>query len=119
MNIIKVKEELKEKYPGKTILESNGEIVCEVQPASENPSESIAVAVIEKTAPHYHKVTTEIYEVIKGELTLFVEGVEHKLKLGESFTIKPNKKHYAIGNESWIKCTSHPAWTIEDHLVVE
>ena len=119
MNVNNVKQELQDKYPNKSVLVSDGEIICEVKPASIDPNESIAVAVIDKTVPHYHKVTTEIYEVIEGELSLFVDEVEHKLKEGESFTIKPNQKHYAIGNETWIKCPSHPAWTMEDHILVK
>ena len=119
MNNKKVIKDLKKKYPGKKVLEGNGEIICEIKPVSEDPKVSIAIAVIDKTAPHVHKVTTETYEVIKGKLSLFVDGKEHLLEKGETLTIKPNQKHYAVGNETWIKCTSHPGWTFEDHILLK
>ena len=119
MNNKKVIKDLKKKYPGKKVLEGNGEIICEIKPVSEDPKVSIAIAVIDKTVPHVHKVTTETYEVIKGKLYLFIDGKEHVLKEGETLTIKPNQKHYAVGDETWIKCTSHPGWTFEDHILLK
>lgn len=117
MNVQKVKEELSNKYPNKLIIENGlGEVVCEIKPASEDPDESIAIAVIDNTKPHYHKTITEKYEVIEGELELFVNDQPTKLKEGDSFIIKPLQWHYAKGNETWIKCTSNPAWNFEDHL---
>ena len=119
MNNKKIVNELKQRYPMKKVLEGDGEIICEIQPVSENPDESISIAVIKETKPHFHKLTTEIYEVVKGRLSLFIDGLEHKLSEGESLVISPYQKHYAIGNETWIKCTSHPGWRFEDHILVD
>lgn len=115
MNTKKIAEELHQKYPGKNVVINNAyEVICEVQPSAE---EGIAVAVIQKSLPHYHKVITETYEVIKGELTLFCNDKKHILKEGEKFTVKPGQIHYAEGNETWIKCYSKPGWTPKDHFL--
>lgn len=117
MDITKIKKILQEKFPGKTIINNAGEIICEVQPFSENPKESMAIAVIDKSKPHYHQKTTEIYEVIKGKLTLYCNNKKHLLNKGEKYTIKPNIVHYAAGNETWVKCISHPGWNIHDYYL--
>lgn len=123
MNIGKVVAKLKEDYPGRNIIfndeQNPTEIVCEFQPTSENPEQSAIVAVVDKIIPHYHKVSTEVYEVLSGPVTLYVDNQKHILQNGETFEIKPGKVHYAVGNEAWIRCTSTPGWTPEDHLLVE
>jgi mannose-6-phosphate isomerase-like protein (cupin superfamily) len=123
MNVPQIIKTLQQKYPGKNIVEnknSNGEtseILCELEPASEHPDYSVAIAVIDKSVPHQHAKTTEIYEILVGELDLFVDGQKTPLKAGDKYTITPGKKHYAIGKETWIKATSNPGWTIQDHLI--
>jgi mannose-6-phosphate isomerase-like protein (cupin superfamily) len=117
MNIQKITEELKLKYPNKTVINNGlGEIVCEVKPGSEDSTESIAVAVIDSTKPHYHETITETYKVIKGKLDLYIDQNKISLSEGDIYVIEPKHVHYATGNETWIECTSHPAWTFEDHL---
>ena len=90
-----------------------------MEPGNLHPSFSVAVSVIDKTIPHYHEKITETYEVLKGELDLKVEDKTYNLKDGESFTIQPREVHSASGNETWIKCTSKPAWNPHDHLRVD
>lgn len=117
MNIQKIIEELRLKYPNKTVINNGlGEIVCEIKPGSEDPKESIAIAVIDSTKPHYHEIITETYKVIKGNLDLYVGQNRISLKEGETYIIEPKHVHYATGNETWIECTSRPAWSFEDHL---
>lgn len=119
MNITNVIEELKKKYPGKRILLNNRqnctEILCEVEPAALHPSYSEAISVVDKTDLHHHTVTTETYKVLKGVLTLTVEGKKYVLNEGQSYTINPGQAHEAAGNETWIKCTSKPGWKKSDH----
>lgn len=119
MNTTKTVEQLKEQYPGATIIaipsEEPSEIVCEVEPTSDHPEYSIAISVIDRSAIHYHLKSTETYHIIKGELDVYIDGIPHHLKRGEFITIKPNSKHYAIGNETWVECRSEPGWTAEDH----
>lgn len=115
MNTKKIVSELKKKYPGKQIIVDQGEdfeeIIVEIKPG-------LALAVVGKSKPHYHKISTEIYEVTKGELTLYVDGKTHVLKQGEKATITPNQIHFAEGQETWFFTHSQPGWTPEDHILV-
>lgn len=120
MNIKKVTKELKQKYPGKTVIvtdpENPGEIICETK-LGKNKSE--AVAVIDYTRLHYHKVLTEIYEVTKGKLEMTINGKKRILEKGDRVTLSPGTNHSAVGNETWIKVYSTPGWTPEDHILVK
>lgn len=119
MNVDKVVEELEEKYPGKKIIlntpENSEEIICETEPGVEK---SVAVGIIDKTRLHYHKVLTEVYEVTKGKLVMYLDGVKHEVEEGERIEMKPGVKHYAFGDETWINVYSTPGWKPEDHILV-
>lgn len=128
MNAQAVIKALEKQYPSKSIFKNNQtnptEIICEIEPTTDHPDYSIAIAVIDQSIPHHHRHTQEIYEVIKGQLTLFYK-VDLKspyqsivLKKGDKHTIKPGTYHYAQGSETWIKTTAHPGWTPEDHLII-
>jgi quercetin dioxygenase-like cupin family protein len=123
MNSQKVVRELGKKYPGKVVFPNNEknptEILCEVEPASDHPRYSLAVSVIDKSLPHFHKKTTETYKVVKGKLLLFIDDQPHRLNTGDKFTIEPNHKHWAEGEETWVECYSEPGWTPEDHFLVK
>jgi mannose-6-phosphate isomerase-like protein (cupin superfamily) len=123
MNTTKIIKELKTKYPGKFILKNNEknptEIICEIEPTQDHPDYSIAIAVIDKSILHFHKKTIEEYEVLKGTLTLFVGSKKIILNEGEKYTIPLNTIHHAEGHKTWIKTTSRPGWTKEDHILVE
>jgi len=114
MNTEKVINELSQKYPGKKIIkndeENPTEIICEIE-------SGLAVAVIDKSIAHYHRKTTETYEIIKGELIVYKNSIQYKLKEGDKLTINPEEMHYAVGNESWAKVYSKPAWTQKDHII--
>jgi len=118
-------KELEELYPEKRILKNTNnegeliEIICEVEPSSKHPHYSMSVSVINKTMLHYHNIATEIYTVLRGDLKLFLDGEVIKLKSGDSFVIKPNVKHQAEGNETWIEIRSTPGWKLEDHILVD
>ncbi len=118
MDIQKVIEDIKTKYPGKKIVVTEEgeyqEVVCEIEPSSINPQRSVAVAVVGKSKPHSHKKTAEVYEVIKGELTLYIEGKKHVLREDEAFEIMPGAVHSAEGNEVWFYVYSTPGWTPDD-----
>ncbi len=121
MKIVEVIEELKKTYPGKSIIlndkQNLTEILCEVDSATKHPEYSVAILVIDKTAPHYHNEITETYEVLRGELQLTIDGKAVTLKQGETKTILPGQVHSATGNEVWIKATSKPGWKSSDHIV--
>jgi quercetin dioxygenase-like cupin family protein len=120
MNSQPIIAELKSKYPGKNIIKNPAdnptEIICEIDPTPDHPNYDVAIAVIDVSKPHYHQVSTETYEIINGELDLFIDGIKHHLKEGDSLTIEPGRVHYAIGSETWIKATSRPGWIPSDHL---
>jgi len=123
MKITDVIEELKKKYPGKNILLNNRqnctEILCEIEPTSSHPSFSTVISVIDKTEAHYHSVSEEKYEVLKGVLALTVDKEKFVLNVGQTYLIKPGQIHEADGNETWIKCTSKPGWKKNDHHKVK
>lgn len=121
MNSRQVINQLKEKYPGKNIIalpeNKPTEILCEVDPTSEHPEYSNAVAIIDKSKPHTHHKTAETYKVIKGKLILHVGEKSKELNVGDTHTIKPGNVHWAEGNETWVECYSEPGWTFEDHIL--
>jgi len=114
---------LRELYPGKNIVanppDRPTEIICELQPASQNPDSGIAIAVIDSSKPHFHRRTTEEYIVLKGTLELHLDGTKEILNKGEQAVILPGKIHCAKGNETWVVVVSRPAWTPEDHYEIE
>jgi mannose-6-phosphate isomerase-like protein (cupin superfamily) len=123
MNVGRVISELEIRYPGKRVLvndsENPTEVICEVEPASKNPSRSVAIAVLDATFQHFHRKTTEVYKVIKGTLTINKAGKEYVLKKGDSVKINPLEHHTAEGHETWVEVTSTPAWTSKDHILVK
>lgn len=104
MNIKAVLNELSVKYPGKTIIKNNEEnpteILCEIEPASKHSDYSLAIAIIDKSTPHVHKKSTEIYKVVRGQLKLSVDNKIIELAEGEEYTIKPGQTHWAEGDET-------------------
>lgn len=77
MNKKKIIAQLKSQYPGKDIIqlppENPVEIICEVDPTSEHPEKSVAIAVIESSYPHFHRNSEETYKVLKGKLRCLLE----------------------------------------------
>lgn len=120
MDVQKVVKELKEKYPGKNIIlnppDAPTEIICEIEPGSLNPDRSVAIAVIDSTIKHFHRLAVEEYEVVKGELEVTKEGKSYYLGPGEKIVLNPGEFHLARGKETWVKVTSEPAWTPKDNL---
>jgi mannose-6-phosphate isomerase-like protein (cupin superfamily) len=117
MDAKKLIKELEEKYPGKKILAGEGEIVCEIDPAINPGDRGIAVAVIDRSIPHYHKKTVETYRVIKGGLTVFKNGKAYELRPGDELTVNPGEIHYAVGDEAWVEVVSVPGWLVTDHFL--
>ena len=119
MNVQKVISKLKKLYPGKNIIVNSPEypleIVCELAPISQTK----AVAVIDFARPHFHKKNSEIYEVIRGELVVYLQGETMILRKGQRVKIKPMSIHSAVGRETWINVYSDPGWSIKDHFLVK
>ena len=125
MNVKRIIKQLEQKYPGKVIIENKNdkgittEIICEIEPTACYPSYSIAIAVIDSSVLHFHKKITETYKVLKGKLTVFKKNKEVRLKRGDKLVIKPGEIHSNLGDETWIKCSSNPGWTIDDYINLE
>ena len=123
MNAQHIINELQQQYPGKTIIKNDEdnptEIICEIDPTSEHPEFNVAIAVIDSSISHYHTLSQEEYEVIKGELIVTIDGKEFTLHAGEKITIHPGSIHSAVGRETWIKATSRPGWAPGDHILVK
>ena len=119
----KIIQEIKKKYPGKAIIldpkDNPTEIVCEIEPTTDHPEKSIAIAVVGRSKPHYHKNSTEIYEAVKGELTVYKSGKKYVLKEGERLTIETGEVHNVEGDEAWFMTYSAPGWRLDDHIVVD
>ncbi len=122
MNVKKVITQLAEKFPDRTILKNQEErpteIICETEPTRDHSDFSVAIAIIDQSIAHVHKKSTEEYEVLKGELTLTINGIRHALTEGMSYTIHPGEIHSASGRETWVKTTSTPGWTPQDHILI-
>ena len=120
MDIKKVIGELEKKYPGKRIVVNDKknptEVVCETDPSSKHPEKSTAIAVIDNVIEHYHRKSTEVYTVLKGELKIIKNGKQQILKKGGFIEIKPGEKHSAEGKETWIEVKSKPGWNPDDHF---
>jgi mannose-6-phosphate isomerase-like protein (cupin superfamily) len=123
MNIPGVIEELKKKYIGKRILLNNRqnctEILCEVEPSAAHPSFSEAISIIDKTDMHFHNGSKEVYKVIKGVLSLVVDGRQYVLNEGQSLIIEPGQVHQATGDETWVRVSSKPGWKKSDHFLAK
>ena len=79
-----------------------------------------AIAVIERSEPHFHSKTTEIYKVFRGTLHVACGGRGYLLRPGDSLTIEPGSIHFAraAGAPAWVDVLSEPPWTAEDYLVL-
>lgn len=123
MNTIKIIEELRKQYPGKAIIldptDNPSEIICELEPTSEHPEKSVALAIVGKSVPHFHKMTTEIYVSVKGTLTVYKNGERFIVNEGEQITIEPTVIHHVEGDEAWFLTYSQPGWTFEDHIMIK
>lgn len=123
MDIQTIVHKLEKTYPGARIVknpdQNSTEILCETDPVEKHTLYSTAVAVIDSTPAHFHKISAEIYFVTKGTLTLFIEKERHILKEGEYAVIQPGQVHRAEGAETWIEVYSEPGWTKEDHYLAD
>lgn len=109
------KKELMQSYPGCRIAISDDgrEMVAEI-------SDGYAIAVIDRSEPHFHLRTRETYRVLRGTLHVGNAGMGHVLTEGETITIEPRGIHHAraVGTPAWVEVTSVPPWSQKDHFVL-
>ena len=117
-----IRAELTQKYSGATILDVDdrylSEIICVPEPTENHADYSIAVAVIFRNHPHVHRVTHERYQVVKGKLTVYINGQTHVLAAGAGIDIEPGQIHWAEGDGVWIQCPAVPGWLPQDQIRV-
>ncbi len=122
MDVQTIIKELEQTYPAKLIKQLPEDIptqiVCEFDPPAEHPEYSLAVAIIDRSEAHYHKRSTVIYRVLKGELKLHVGDEEFDMYEGQEYTITPGQVHWAEGNSTWIEVYSSPGSEQSDHILV-
>jgi mannose-6-phosphate isomerase-like protein (cupin superfamily) len=110
-----IRSELLRTYPGcrVKVTEDRQEIVAEIR-------NGFAVAVIERSQPHFHGTMREVYRVLHGKLFVACGGRGYVLRVGESLTIEPGLIHngVAAGEPAWIEVESEPPWSAEDHHVL-
>jgi mannose-6-phosphate isomerase-like protein (cupin superfamily) len=115
IDIEKNRVEMTNCYPGcrVKIAEDKREMVAEI-------SDGFAVAVIERSQPHFHLNMQEIYRVLRGTLYVAYGGKGHVLSKGDSITIEPGQIHFAraAGEPVWIEVESTPPWSSDDHFVL-
>ena len=90
MNIEEIGEELVKTYPGcrVKVAEHRREMVAEV-------SDEFAMAVTERSLPHFHCKTREVYRVLRGTLAVACAGLGQVLEAGETIAIEPGQIHSA------------------------
>lgn len=75
---------------------------------------------IKPTTAHYHKLSTEIYWVLEGEIKILIDNVEINVDGGDLIIINPNEVHKVLSasKENKIGVISNPRWTKEDEYIV-
>ncbi|MBY0545720.1 MAG: cupin domain-containing protein [Candidatus Obscuribacterales bacterium] len=121
MNVTAIVRELAEQHPNSVIKElppggNAKEIVCEIPAKSSEHSK--AIAVIDESQPHFHRKTDEHYKILRGQLRLFIDNVEHVMNPGDIHIVKPNQVHYAIGDATVVEVDCYPAYSLDDHFLV-
>lgn len=110
---------IREEFPDKNIVllpeDAPTEVIVEL---SSNDKESVAVAFIDRSEPHYHEKLMEIYVVQDGTLLLHVDSETYELGLGDIWTIWPGRVHFAEGDATRVLVTCSPPWTPDDHVLV-
>ena len=119
----KAQKKLRFNYPEAQVFafpdeEAPTEVICEFEPTRQHPEYSIAAAIIEESAPHHHKVTTEMYQVLDGLLDLHIGSRVVRLARGQTEVIQSGVTHWAESTQqAWVRVTSRPGWTKEDHIL--
>ncbi len=90
------------------------EVICEVEPVQRHSGYNASVCVVNRTSPHYHKQANQIYYVLKGTLTLYINDQKKVLQEDEVAVVQAGEVHWATGKETWIELYSEPAVSEED-----
>jgi len=99
------------------------ETVFEVTTARDGLPFGIAIADIEQSQPHVHRVTTETYTVVQGSIELALDDERVVLHVGDVAVIRPGVVHSARsigeGHAARITVTTIPEFSVDDYFPVE
>ena len=98
------------------------ETVYEITTARDDLPFGIAIADIEQSQPHVHRVTTETYTVVQGSIELALDDERTVIGVGEVAVIRPGVVHSArsIGDDhaARITVTTIPEFSSDDYFPV-
>jgi mannose-6-phosphate isomerase-like protein (cupin superfamily) len=75
------------------------------------------VAIRKDSEVHFHKKTTEIYHVVKGSGSIYLDGEILPITVGSTILIPPGVRHRAIGDLEIINVV-HPPFDPADEFRV-
>jgi quercetin dioxygenase-like cupin family protein len=103
--------------------DSAAETVYEITTQRNNLPFGIAIADIEQSVPHFHRVTTETYTVVQGSIELALDDDRIEMHVGEVALIRPGVVHSArsIGSDhaARITVTTIPEFSPDDYFPVQ
>jgi mannose-6-phosphate isomerase-like protein (cupin superfamily) len=98
------------------------ETVYEVTTARDGLPFGIAIADIEQSRPHVHRLTTETYTVVQGSIELALDDERIALHVGDVAVIRPGVVHSARsigdGQPARITVTTIPEFSPDDYFPV-
>lgn len=98
------------------------ETVYEITTARDRLPFGIAIADIEQSQPHVHRVTTETYTVVQGGIELALDDERIALYVGDVAVIRPGVVHsarsLAEGQAARITVTTIPEFSPDDYFPV-
>ncbi len=99
-----------------------GEVVFEVIQKDDAVGFGYAVADIERSREHYHRVTLEVYTLIEGRAAVHLGNETVVLsRRGDNVTVPVGVHHWVetlSASPARIGVHTFPAWTQEDQILV-
>jgi quercetin dioxygenase-like cupin family protein len=98
------------------------EIVYEITTQQSGLPFGIAIADIQQSEPHFHKVTLETYTLVQGDLEVSLDGERHVLHPGDVIKIPLGVVHSARSLDKTparITVTTIPEFSQEDYYLAE
>lgn len=122
MNVLWWEKWLNEQYPDLKRIVRSGVRELAVNELVAELGDGVAVAVIDRSRPHFHLRAQETYELIEGRLGLVVAGKVVVLDAPlRSAVVEPGVVHNAITlnrGPAVVEVVSSPPWTASDHFEV-
>jgi quercetin dioxygenase-like cupin family protein len=98
------------------------EIVYEITTQQSGLPFGVAIADIQQSEAHFHRVTVETYTVVQGDLEVSLNGEQHILHPGDVIKIPPGVVHSArtLGETpARITVTTVPEFSKEDYYLAK